>query len=185
MAEGELIAGGMVKSHVDALRLKVGPVRYDQLLGTLPSDAQEELQLVTPLSWVRIASLERLYGVIARELGTTLEALHVEVASRVVGRAVTSLWRALLNLASNQTLIGKAPLLFKRAYRQGHLVVTESRDGFAELEVRDWPDMSEFALRGFRVGVESVLVSLGRGGAKVTSSRRGDVPTLRIEWTPR
>jgi hypothetical protein len=85
-------------------------------------------------------------------------------------------------LATDDVLIHRAPTLFGRAYAQGSMRVARSGPGFAELEVIAWRDMSEFALRGMRVGIESTLRAAGRKTTRSTSKRSREGATLRFEW---
>ncbi len=182
MSTPELISGAMVRSHILALHERLGVATYDQLVAQLSVTDRDQLLIVTPLSWVEIATVERLYGVLAKHEGSTIEKLHTEIASRVVGTAVTSIWRALLNLASDSMLIARSPTIFKRAYRQGKLDVASSGTGVAELRVSDWPNISDFALRGMRVGTESTLRAAGRQDPRGVSRRTSDGATIKLEW---
>lgn len=179
----EQISGTLVRSHIEALRARVGNATYDQLFGALSREDRDELMLVTALSWVHIAALERLYDAVAIHEGTSLERVHIEIASRVVGRAVTTVWKALLHLASDSGLVTRAPLVFKRAYRQGRLEVASVGGGRAELHITGWPDMSEFAIRGFRVGLESTLRAAGRRDPKGKSRTTPDGAIIELEWS--
>jgi hypothetical protein len=178
----EQISGAMVRSHVAALREKVGDGAYEAAFASLKAEERDELTLPTPLSWVRIQTLERLYAALAAGLGMTVEDLHTEIASRVVGEAVKTVWRALLHIASDEMLIGRAPPLFRKAYRQGRLEVTHAERGSADLAVFEWPGMSEFALRGFRVGLESTLRAAGRRDPRASAIATRGGAVLKLEW---
>jgi hypothetical protein len=180
----ELISGAMVRSHLEALQRRVGHQRWEEVVAALPRGEREELLLVTPLSWVRIATVESTYGQIAPPLGKTVAELHTEVATEVVGRAVTTLWRALLRLTTDEILIARSPVIFKKAYRQGRMEVARAEKGAADLRVSDWPRMSDFALRGLRVGIESTLRASGRRDPRGVAHRSADGAILRLEWTP-
>ncbi len=178
----ELISGGMVKSHVDALRERLGPAAYDRASATLSDSERAELLVVTAVSWVRIATVESLYGAIAPGQGLTVAELHTRIASAVVGRAVTTLWRALLRVASDELLLSRSPSIFSKAYKQGRLEVARTAPGCADLRIHAWPAMSEFALRGFRVGVESTLRASGRREPHGTAHRTQDGALVRLLW---
>lgn len=180
--EGEVITGSMVKAHIDALRPRLG-ARWDAVLAALTPAQREELTLVTPLSWVKIESTVALYTAASAEIGVSVEVLHTDIASVVIGKTITTLWRALLPLASDEALIRRSPTLFKRAYRQGRLEVVDTGRGFADLRVVAWPDMNEFALRGLRVGIESTLRHAGRRNVRGSSRRSRDGAELRFDWS--
>lgn len=176
----EQISGAMVHSHIMALRARVPT--YETAFARLSSADQEHLRLVTPLSWVSIQRLERLYVELAADVDMPVPDLHTQIASEVVGRTITTIWRALLRLATDDVLIHRAPTLFGRAYAQGSMRVARSGPGFAELAVIGWPDMSEFALRGMRVGIESTLRAAGRKISRSTSKRSPNGASLRFDW---
>jgi hypothetical protein len=176
----EQISGAMVHSHIAALRVRIPT--YEVAFNRLSRQDQEDLRLVTPLSWVSIQALERLYVELAAEGGITVPDLHTQIASEVVGKTITTIWRAILRFATDEVLMGRAPTIFKRAYRQGRVTVARSGAGFGELEVTEWPDISEFALRGMRVGIESTLRAAGRKNPRGTPKRTRDGAVLRFEW---
>jgi hypothetical protein len=182
MPSEETITGTMVRSHLEALRERVGTAAFEQVLSEMSTEQQEELGLVTPLSWVRIATLNDLYGRLGPLVGLSLEELHVEIASLVVGKAVTTVWRALLRLTTDDMLISRSPVLFKRAYQQGRLEVRRAAPGHAQIEVVEWPSMSDFAMRGLRVGIESTLRAAGRKHARGTARRTPGGAVLFFEW---
>jgi hypothetical protein len=151
-------------------------------LATLPDDARAELLVVTAVSRVRIATVESLYGAIAPGQGMTVADPHTQVASLVVGRAVTTLWRALLRVATDEILLSRSPSIFAKAYKQGRLEIACAAPGSSDLRIHGWPAMSEFALRGFRVGVESTLRASGRREPHGTAHRTPDGALIRLTW---
>jgi hypothetical protein len=177
------VSGVIVKVHLEALSRRLGADVFDRILAKLSAADRDELTLVTPLSWVRFSIVERLYEDAAAARGTTVEELHTEIASRVTGQAITTIWRALLRVVTDEMLISRSPSLFKKAYPQGALEIVKSGKGFAELRVVDWPQMNDFAVRGLRLGIESTLRSAGRRDPKGTARRTPDGALLRFEWS--
>lgn len=182
MAGPEFISGAMVHSHLAELERRFTRARLATIIDGLTPEDQDHLRLVTPLTWIRIDVLERAYEAFAREARTDVETLHTRIASEVVGRTVTSIWRVVLRIANDDLLIARAPAIFKRSYQQGSVTVTRSSPGKAELRVADWPDISEFALRGMRVGIESTLRAAGRKNPRGSAARVRDGAILRFEW---
>lgn len=182
MVGPEYISGALVHSHIAALRARLSVPRYEARFHELSTEDQEHLRLVTALSWVRIDAFERLYSVLAEETRLTVAELHTEIAAEVVGRTITTIWRAILRFANDETLMARAPSVYKRAYQQGTLTVQRSGPGFAEVKLADWPDPSEFALRGLRVGIESTLRATGRKTPRGVAMRLRDGAVIRFEW---
>lgn len=177
------VSGVVISAQLSELRQRFGTGLVDEILAKLTAEDAEELRAVSAISYVRVSAVEAFYERAAARVGATVEALHSDTAARVTGRTVTSIWRALLHIASDEMLIARSPAVFKKAYPQGRLEVLQSGSGFAEIKVCDWPNMSEFAVRGLRVGIESVLRAGGRHAAKGTARRTGDGAQLRFVWS--
>lgn len=177
------VSGVVVGAQLNELRQRFGAEVVEAVLGKLaPADA-DELRSVSAISYVPIPALEAFYEQAAARVGTTVEVLHSDTAARVTGRTLTSIWRALLHIASDEMLVARSPAVFKKAYPQGRLEVLQAGTGFAEVKVCDWAHMSEFAVRGLRVGIESVLRAGGRHAPKGTARRTSDGAHLRFVWT--
>ena len=62
----------MVKSHLEALQARAGEAGFDRAMATLSEADRAELLVVTAISWVRIASVEALYGAVAPTQGKAI-----------------------------------------------------------------------------------------------------------------
>jgi len=56
--------------------------------------------------------------------------------------------------------------------------------GRAEIRVESWPNMPEYAIRGTRVAVESVLRLAGRSNVKITVEGSPDGCIYHTTWVP-
>ncbi len=177
------VSGVMVRAHMEALRKRVGTDAFDRIIAELPASAREQVTLVTALSWVSFPIVEGIYEAAAKLRGMSVEELHTDIASRVTGQAVSTVWKALLRVVGDEALISRAPNLFKKAYAQGAMEVIKSGKGFAELRVVEWPQMNEFHLRGLRLGIESTLRSAGRKNPKGSVKRTSDGALFRFDWS--
>jgi hypothetical protein len=178
----ERVSGLLVQRQMDGLRERLG-ARFEPCLGRLTKEDQDELRHAMPISWVRYAPIQKLYDVAAQDLGTTVEALHTEIATKVVGGTVTMVWRALLKVTSDAMLFSRTPQIFKKALAQGQFEVIDVRPGHAEIRITEWPNMSEFALRGIRLGIESTLRSAGRKNPRGSTRRTADGGVVTIDWS--
>lgn len=168
---------------MDALRKRLGSEVFDRIVAGLPASEREEITIVTALSWVRTSIVERIYEAAAEVRGTTTDELHTEIASRVTGQAISTVWKALLRVVGDDALISRSPSLFKKAYPQGSMEIVRSGKGFAELRVVEWPHMNDFHLRGLRIGIESTLRSSGRKNPKGSAKRTSDGAVFRFDWS--
>lgn len=176
------VSGVVISAQLEDFRARFGEAVMREVLAALASDIRDEFTLVTAMSSIRCTSIERFYDAASLILKTPAAELHTETAVRVTGRTVTSVWRVLLRIATDDILVARSPALFRKAYMQGRLEVVRSGKGFAEIRVVDWPEMSEFAVRGLRVGVESTLRAAGRKDPKGSARKTADGASFRFDW---
>jgi hypothetical protein len=176
------VSGVVISAQLQDFQARFGEAVMDQVRAALPADIRDEFALVTAMSSIRCTSIEKFYEVASKVLNIPAADLHTETAVRVTGRTVTSVWRVLLRIATDDILVARSPSLFKKAYPQGRLEVMRSGKGFAEVRVVDWPEMSEFAVRGLRVGVESTLRAAGRKDPKGSARKTADGASFRFDW---
>jgi len=92
----------MVRGHLEELRTRLGDARYGELVKQLSPADQDDLRLVTPLSWIQVATLERLYAVVA----PALQGRSVPAASllrRLANKSTSGSWSVQCFLAKSAT----------------------------------------------------------------------------------
>jgi hypothetical protein len=151
-------------------------------LARVPPDARRDFEGVTSIGWIPIASLEAVFGELARGQGQTIAELHENVARISVERTLRTVWRVLLRLTTDAALISRTPVLFARAYNRGKLEARIPTPGRAEVTLSEWPNTPEWTLRATRIGIETVLRVAGRKNVRTVSERRPQGAAFAVTW---
>ncbi len=153
-----------------------------RVLGRVDPETRQLWTGATPVGWLPIAVLERVFGETAVELGRTISDLHSEVARVSIERTMRTLWRMLLRLTSDQALISRTPVIYAKSYNRGRLLAEIPRSGHAEVKLVDWPTVPDWPLRATRIGIETVLRIAGREGVEVSYTRDATGAAYVASW---
>jgi hypothetical protein len=182
--ESPRISGTVVRNNLAELRERY-PVEVESALLELDPAARTEVAQALSIGWVDIGAYEEFYKRVARAVGRPLADLHMAVSRVSVQKTLTTVHRLLMRFTTDQALVSRTPLIYSKTFDRGALRPSISEPGRAEIEVVGWPGMPEFALRGLRVGVETVLVVAGRKDVRVTGRQAPDGARLMATWTVR
>lgn len=177
------MAGALVLEHRRILTEVCTPELFEQVLSRLPANVRTEYDQVSVLSWPRVRMAELVFETAGQVLNRNPAELHTEVACKAVEHTLTKLWRFVLRLASDETLITRSPMLYRKAFQRGRLEARMVGKGHGEIQVHDWPDMPEFSLRGLRIAIETVLSLAGRQGVRLKQQRSELGPMFVATWT--
>jgi hypothetical protein len=155
--------------------------QWETALAELPAHQRHEFAEASPLSWVRIETLDATFRTVAASLGKNAVDLHREVVRSSVSANVKGIWRLLLRFTSVEALVTRLPRIYSRAFSGGRAVVTEVREESADFQVEEWPAMPEYARRGLAVGTEAVIELTQRANVKVRHV--GFSPDLATRFT--
>jgi len=178
------MSGTLVLEHRRILKEMCGPTDFERVLAALPRDVREEYENIAMLGWLRVRTAEQVFDAAGRVLDRIPADLHTEVARRSVEHTLTKLWRFVLRLASDDALISRTPIMYRKAFQRGRLEARVVAPGNAEVQVHDWPDMPEFSTRGLRIAIETVLSLAGRKGVRLKLSHNERGPMFTATWTP-
>lgn len=176
------ISGALITQHRAILVELVGDAVLARALASLPVEQREAIEGATSLSYIPIRAADAMYRAIARETGRDHVALHEQVSRTAVDRALKTIWRLLLRFTSDEALVARTPVIFTKAFPQGVLSPRVTGPGRAEIRVESWPHMPEYAIRGTRVAVESVLRIAGRSNVKITVEPTHDGVVYHTTW---
>ena len=177
------ISGALITQHRAILVEIVGePVLARALASLSPAD-RETLVSATSVSFIPIRVADALYRAIGRESGRDYVAIHEQVSRMAVDRALKTIWRLLLRFTSDEALVARTPVIFTKAFPQGVLVSRVTSRGQAEIRVTEWPNMPEYAIRGTRVAIESVLRLAGRTSVKLIVEPTHDGCLYHATWS--
>jgi hypothetical protein len=178
------ISGALITQHRAILIELVGDDTLAQALASLDPPDRDALENATSLSFVPIRSADAMYRAIGRVAGRDYAQLHETVSRMAVDRALKTIWRLLLRFTSDEALVARTPVIFTKAFPQGVLHPRVVGPGRAEIRVESWPHMPEYAIRGTRVAVESVLRLAGRSNVKITAEPTHDGVVYHTSWMP-
>ena len=178
------ISGALITQHRTILVELVGEAVLASALARLSSADRDAIESATSLSFIPIRTADAMYRAIGKESGRDYVQLHEQVSRTAVDRALKTIWRLLLRFTSDEALVARTPVIFTKAFPQGVLVSRITGPGRAEIRVDSWPNMPEYAIRGTRVAVESVLRLAGRSNVKITSEATPTGCLYHASWVP-
>lgn len=176
------IAGTMVLQHRQVMEERFGKARVTNALGALREQQRTELAQALPANWIRLDAFQALYDAVSRETGVGLDELHSAVTRESTSRTVRTVWRMLLRLSTDQTLVTRTPEMYKKAFSIGQVQSRLVEAGRSENVLTGWPQVPDFVLRQVRVATEEVLVLAGRSEIGVQVERRPDGAQYTVTW---
>jgi len=181
----EIVASNSGTSFLDLLAAYeelVGKDVVDAARAKLSLDAQREIEVVTPLSWVPVAIVGDLIDRVAEEAGQDAEVLLDRAVRRATQRTLATVWRVMLRFTSDDALVARTPLFYAKSRNKGRLLARKTAPGRAEIELVDWPDVSARHIRTIAISIATVVEAAGRGKVDIAwlPSRGG--ATYHVSW---
>lgn len=183
LAEVPQIRGAIVLNNLIGFAEVVGQDTVDRAIAGLPRTVADEVSALVSASWIRAASVDVLFGAIARTAGRDPQDLFPEAIERGVSRTLNTVWRALLQITSDAAIVKRTPTLYRRTYNRGRLEVRSFGDAAAQVELVDWSDVSDTRLLAVSSGIRAVLRIAGRNAVHVASRRTSDGALFDVRWT--
>lgn len=182
MSAEPMISGALITQHRAILVEYVGEPVLTRALASLSPADRESIVGATSLSAIPIRVADTLYRAIGRESGKDYVLIHEHVSRMAVEGALKTIWRLLLRFTSDEALVARTPVIFTKAFPQGVLTSRVTGPCLAEIRVVEWPHMPEYAIRGTRVAIESVLRLAGRTNVKLAVEPTHDGVLYRASW---
>lgn len=176
------IAGTMAVQHRQVMEERFGKARVTNAIGTLSEQVRAELAKALPGNWIRLDAFQALYDAVCRETAVELDELHSAVTRESTSRTVRTVWRMLLRLSNDETLVTRTPEMYKKAFSIGQVQSRLVEAGRSENVLTGWPDVPDFVLRQVRVATEAVLTLAGRSEIAVRVERRPDGAVYTVTW---
>ena len=127
--------------------------------------------------------MEEFYANLARGLGRRVPELHVEIGRLATERTLKTLWRVFLRFTSDEALITRCPVIFSKSYDCGRVEATVSRPGLGQVTLRDWPNVTDFPVRGLCNGITTLLTLAGRNNvATRVTTRTSEQTVIAVTW---
>ncbi|MBX3249851.1 MAG: hypothetical protein KF901_21920 [Myxococcales bacterium] len=176
-------SGATTRDAHAILERLVGAEVVARALQRLPTDERQVYEGATSVSWIDCDVVEHVYEAIAAEAGRDVPSLQAEVMRAGVERTVHSLWRILLRFTSDNALVTRTPLFYRKVFDKGEMVSRVVERGRAEIEMRGFPEMSDFHLRGLMVGIQCVLEAAGRRDVRMRPQRTREGARIDATWS--
>ena len=176
-------SGATTKDSHAILMEHVGASVVERAMAKVPESERWEYENATSLSWIRCECVEQVYEAVAEEAGMSVEARQRHVVRAGVDRTFGTLWRLLLRFTTDNALITRTPLFYKRAFDTGKLESRMVDEGRAEIVMRGWREISDFHLRGLMLGIQCVLERAGRRNVLMRPTRTRDGVRIEASWT--
>jgi hypothetical protein len=153
-------------------------------LTRLPREDRAEFEEASEEVWCRGTALERVMIEVAREVKADPVALTAVVVHDAIRATVGTLWRALLVVTSDYTLLRRTPMFYARSYDRGSLSGERKSPGRALLCLEGWDDIPELHSIAIAAGVRGVLEAAGRKDVAVSPRREGRHVYFDVTWKP-
>jgi len=177
------MSGSIILEHRKVIVDRFGTAALNEAVAALPAPRREEFEEARPASWVRVSTIEAFYDALSHNLGRTVANLHVEVGRLAVERTLRTLWRVFLRFTTDEALITRCPVIFTKSYDRGRVVATVHRPGQGQVTLLDWPDVTDFPVRGLQNGIKTVLTVAGRRSvATRVTSRTTEQVVITVTW---
>lgn len=175
-------SGTAVRDLRWALEEIAGSDTVGRALDDLPGDARRAFVEATPLSWVPLTVTTQVVDRVAEQAGLDPERMVDQAIRMATTRTMKTLWRVLLRFVTDQALIQRTPLLYRRTRNVGKLEVVSIERGSAELRLSEWPQIPARQARILAVNIETVLGLTGRRDVQCHFKRTEDGALYRITW---
>ncbi len=178
------VGGTIVCQARDILRETCGAEVFEPAVASVPEPVREEYLSATPISWVRVSTLEAVVGACAARCGRDPLDLNDEVSRLGTERAFGTVWRVFLRFTTDAALISRTPVIYAKTYDRGRIVPRITQPGVAEVDLVELPSPPEFMVRGLGTGIQTTLRCAGRDDARVRVESTADGVRYHCRWAP-
>lgn len=175
-------AGASVQDLRRAWAQLVGEEVVAAAVASLPDGAREQVEHVTPVSWVPMETLAALIDAVGAAAGRDPDALLDEAVRLATRRTFRTLWRVMLRLTSAHALMARTSMMYRKARNVGELTSEIVADRHARLTLRDHPAVTERQARTLGISIEEVLRLTGRRDVRVERALRPDGAVYDVTW---
>jgi len=177
------VSGAVVRDQHKVMEETFGAAVVARAVEGLEPDTRREYEAVLPVSWCSVDTANAVIRAVARELGRTPSDLQRQVARLGVERTLSTVWRLLLRVTSDDALVRRTPVIYGKTYDRGEFTSRIVAPGRAELTLAGWPAMPELDMESLGVAVETVLELAGRRAVRVTWERRSSGAFYVATWS--
>lgn len=177
------MSGSIILEHRKVIVERFGEAVLNEAVAGLSADRRQELGETRPSTWLRISTIEAFYERLATRLGRTVADLHTEVGRLATERTLKTLWRVFLRFTTDEALITRSPVIFSKSFDQGRVLSTIPKPGHGQVTLLDWPNVTDFPLRGLGNGITTLLTLAGRTNVRTRiTSRTPEQVVISVTW---
>lgn len=133
-------------------------------------------------AWVPTSAINEVIDAVERQTGMHADEIVTRAARMSTERTLSTVWRVLLRITTDQAIIARTPLLWQRTRNIGSLAVTSHGEGVAVLELTGWPSMARRSALILSVNIETVLRCAGRQDVEVAWARTDSGARYHVSW---
>ncbi|MGE0784297.1 MAG: hypothetical protein AB7S26_01315 [Sandaracinaceae bacterium] len=178
------LSGQSVRDIRWAFEQLVGADVVATALARLPDPVREAYGDASPLEWVDYDVVVDAHDAIAREAGTTMEALLEQAVPLAVERAFRTVWRVLVRFTSDAAMIARTPLFYSKTRSKGEMRSELLGPGVAMCELTGWPKVPPRDVRALTLSIETLLRLSAREEVVVTATKSPEGARFDIRWRP-
>jgi len=183
-ADSPKVFGGILVPQRDALVARFGVDAYGRALARVPAEMRAEYEGITAEGWCRSATVECVVVELSREAGADPREVTDATVHYAVRSTVGTLWRVLMKMTGDLTLLRRAPMFYARSFDRGSLTGERISPGHAELVLDGWPDVTDLQAIGIAAGVRAVMEMAGRPDVVVLWRRDAELTRFDVTWRP-
>jgi hypothetical protein len=177
------MSGSIILEHRKVIVERFGLEVLNEAVASLSEAQRQEFEEVRPSSWVRISTMEAFYASLANGLGRRVADVHVEIGRLAIERTLKTLWRIFLRFTSDEALITRSPVIFSKSFDCGRVESTIPRPGQGVVTLHDWPNVTDFPVRGLCNGITTLLVLAGRNNVTTrVTTRTPEQTVIAVTW---
>ena len=176
MGETPGVSGTVVRANRQAFAELLGE---EVVTEWLASDRRFEFwNSAMAVGWVELGLVEESVVALGGMVAKDPVWLNMEATRKGTARAFKTVWRVLLRLTTDDALVARAPILYKRAFNVGRMEYVSMGPHKGELRLSGWRAPPAFHMHGLRAGIETMLRVAGRHDAQVNYEQRGALPVF-------
>lgn len=160
----------------------IGLEAMERARATVKASARDAYEQATALTWVPYSAIRLVHEAYAREVGRDVDELLAEVVPLSAERSLTTVWRPLLRVTSDDALLARLASMYARSRTRGTMSGRMLGRGAALVEVTDWASLPERDVQPIALSIAAYLRLTGRESATVRASRTATGVQFRLTW---
>ncbi len=176
------VAGSIILEQLEVARKEYGSDVVDRALASLPPPLDTDISELLAVSWLDGTTAMLAKNAIAEAVGRPPLDFQKWVVHAAVGKTIPKFWRFLLSKVSDGAIVKRAPILYSKTFDRGALVVMQSSPFSTDLEVRGYPDLSDYDATGLSAGIAAVMEYLDRKDVHVSFTRAPTGIHFKLTW---